>query len=294
MICEPPKAFSVRILSPAELAAPPDAIMHQPWTTRRPTPSKPTSASCPQVAHHHHRRPHHRAAQEEPLSQSRLGDARLRLRRLGLADRLVVSTRPLADICADMIDDIRIMPNCLRAHSGTTSFCRACCARSRASSWAGAQQHLGDLELIYPVVEALADGVDWIFMGMCPEPLQALRARVPRLRAGFPNLSPGSGPLDLDLAIAPSKSTPSARCKSKPGLLEYGAMGWPVICTDIYPYQNARSPARPTNPKSGSARSANSSPTLPRCSMPGACCRPVRDGYILENHATSWFAAYGP
>jgi hypothetical protein len=55
--------------------------------------------------------------------------------------------------------------------------------------------------------------------------------------------------LDLDLAIAPLEIHAFNECKSNLRLLEYGAMGWPVICTDIYPYQNAPVTRLPNDPQ---------------------------------------------
>jgi hypothetical protein len=45
--------------------------------------------------------------------------------------------------------------------------------------------------------------------------------------------------LNLDLAVAPLEIHPFNEAKSNLRLLEYGVMGWPVVCTDIHPYQNA-------------------------------------------------------
>ncbi len=43
--------------------------------------------------------------------------------------------------------------------------------------------------------------------------------------------------LDLDLALAPLEQHPFNECKSHLKLLEYGVLGYPVIATDIRPYQ---------------------------------------------------------
>ena len=45
--------------------------------------------------------------------------------------------------------------------------------------------------------------------------------------------------LNLDLAVAPLELNAFNEAKSNLRILEYGALGWPVVCTDIYPYQNA-------------------------------------------------------
>jgi hypothetical protein len=43
--------------------------------------------------------------------------------------------------------------------------------------------------------------------------------------------------LNLDLAIAPLEDNLFNRCKTNLRLLEYGACGFPVVCSDIEPYR---------------------------------------------------------
>ncbi len=299
MICEPPKAFSVRILSPVELArAAPDAIiMHQPLDDPQTDALEAYKRFMPQVR---------RIITIDDLItalpkknsfyKAGFKDARPRLRRtLGLADRLVVSTRPLADICADMIGDIRIMPNCLEGALWNDVAPPRLPRKKPRVGWAGAQQHLGDLELIYPVVEALADEVDWIFMGMCPEPLKPFVRESHGFVQDFRTYPQALARLDLDLAIAPLEIHAFNECKSNLRLLEYGAMGWPVICTDIYPYQNAPVTRLPNEPEKWISTIREQLADPAALQHAGRLLQAwVRDGYILENHATSWFAAYGP
>jgi glycosyltransferase involved in cell wall biosynthesis len=48
--------------------------------------------------------------------------------------------------------------------------------------------------------------------------------------------------LDLDIAVAPLEDNWFNQCKSNLRLLEYGAMGWPVVCSDVFPYQSYEPP----------------------------------------------------
>jgi glycosyltransferase involved in cell wall biosynthesis len=48
--------------------------------------------------------------------------------------------------------------------------------------------------------------------------------------------------LDLDIAIAPLEQNFFNDCKSNLRLLEYGAMGWPVVCSDVFPYRSLNPP----------------------------------------------------
>ncbi|WP_194788000.1 glycosyltransferase [Pseudomonas sp. UFMG81] len=157
-------------------------------------------------------------------------------RGIGLCDRLVVSTEPLADALRGMIDDIRVVPNMLAAPLwGDLASQRQTSARPRVG-WAGGTSHGGDLELLIDVVKTLADEVDWVFFGMCPE---ILRPYIKEFHKGVPmGLYPRKlASLNLDLALAPLEQNLFNDCKSNLRLLEYGACGFPVVCTDTKAYQ---------------------------------------------------------
>lgn len=154
---------------------------------------------------------------------------------IGLCDRLVVSTEPLADALSHMHHDIRVVPNMLAASlwAGLTSE-RQTSIRPRVG-WAGGTSHRGDLELMLEVVQSLADEVDWVFFGMCPE---ILRPYVKEFHGAVPlALYPRKlASLNLDLALAPLEQNLFNDCKSNLRLLEYGVCGFPVICTDTKAY----------------------------------------------------------
>lgn len=175
--------------------------------------------------------------------QKHFRDAKPKLRRaLTLFDRLVVSTQPLAEYCRDMIDDIVIVPNTLdRAIWGGLSSQRATSRKPRVG-WVGAQQHLGDLTLVFEVVKTLADEVDWVFMGMCPEEIRPYVKEAYTDWVAYEKYPAKMASLNLDLAIAPLEINPFNEAKSNLRLLEYGALGWPVICSDIFPYQTDDAP----------------------------------------------------
>jgi len=102
--------------------------------------------------------------------------------------------------------------------------------------WVGATQHRGDLELVFEVVRALADEVDWVFMGMCPDEIRPYVKEFVGWTA-IEDYPKRMAALDLDLAIAPLEINAFNECKSNLRLLEYGACGWPVVCSDILPYR---------------------------------------------------------
>lgn len=157
-------------------------------------------------------------------------------RGIAMCDRVVVSTQPLADALSSMHQDIRVVPNMLAATlwAGLSSK-RQTSARPRVG-WAGGTSHRGDLEVLLEVIKTLADQVDWVFFGMCPD---VLRPYVKEFHAG---VQLGRYPqklasLNLDLALAPLEINLFNDCKSNLRLLEYGACGFPVICSDTKAYR---------------------------------------------------------
>jgi glycosyltransferase involved in cell wall biosynthesis len=157
-------------------------------------------------------------------------------RGLGFVDRFVVSTQPLAEAFAGMHDDILVVENRLPVGwwQGLQGQ-RRVSAKPRVG-WAGGSSHTGDLELIEDVVKELANEVEWVFFGMCPESMR------PYVHEFHPGVAIEQYPaalarLNLDLALAPVELNLFNECKSNLRLLEYGACGFPVICSDILCYQ---------------------------------------------------------
>lgn len=158
-------------------------------------------------------------------------------RGLGYVDRLVVSTSALAEALAGLHEDIRVVGNRLpvpwwaEVRPGQRGV-----SRKPRVGWAGGAGHTGDLEMIADVVRELAGEVEWVFMGMCPE---SLRLYVHEFHPGvaieqYPAALAG---LNLDLALAPVEQNLFNECKSNLRLLEYGACGVPVICSDVRCYR---------------------------------------------------------
>lgn len=157
-------------------------------------------------------------------------------RGLGFVDRFVVSTQPLADAFSGLHGDIRVVENRLPVDwwSGLSSKRQR--GRKPRVGWAGGVSHTGDLELIADVIKELAEEVEWVFMGMCPD---RIRPYVHEVHAGVAiDLYPAAlAGLDLDLALAPVEQNLFNECKSNLRLLEYGACGFPVVCSDLVCYQ---------------------------------------------------------
>jgi glycosyltransferase involved in cell wall biosynthesis len=155
-------------------------------------------------------------------------------RAVSRCDRLVVSTQALADAYGSGTD-VRVIPNAIDADlwGGLRNAVRDG-ARPRVG-WAGGRQHRDDLLLLEEVVAATAREVDWVFLGMCPPSLRRHAAEYHSMvpLADYPAKLASLG---LDVAVAPLQDNAFNRAKSDLKLLEYGALGIPVIASGVAPY----------------------------------------------------------
>ena len=157
-------------------------------------------------------------------------------RSLSYMDRFVVSTEPLAEAFANYHHDIVVMPNRLSEDWwGHLRSLRNQGKKPRVG-WAGGSSHTGDLEMIVDVIKEFANEVEWVFFGMCPEKL------LPYVHEFHRGVDIEAYPaklasLNLDLALAPVEDNLFNACKSNLRLLEYGACGIPVICSDVACYR---------------------------------------------------------
>ncbi|MEH6493214.1 glycosyltransferase [Halopseudomonas sp.] len=160
-------------------------------------------------------------------------------RGLSFVDRFVVSTDALAEAFTGFHDDIQVVQNRLDPLWWTNLplSVRDASTKPRVG-WAGGASHTGDLELIFDLVKDLADEVEWVFLGMCPE---KLRPYVHEFHEGvsIEQYPRKLASLNLDLALAPVEENLFNECKSNLRLLEYGACAYPVVCSDVRCYAGA-------------------------------------------------------
>ena len=170
-------------------------------------------------------------------------DGRYRLRKLfKLADSVIVSTQPLLDLVSELTDKGVLVPNTLRDELWLPLQSRKRTGPKPRVGWAGAQQHKGDLAIIANVVKRTASQVDWVFFGMCPDEIRPYIAEFHDFVVGVEAYPAKLASLNLDLAVAPLEQHPFNEAKSNLRILEYGILGLPVICTDIYPYRTDDAP----------------------------------------------------
>lgn len=221
-------------------------------------------------------------------------DAKSRMRRaLQSTDRLIVSTQPLADLCAGMVDDIRIIPNRLPKEPWLSLTSLSNQSHKPRVGWAGAQQHQGDLAIMSEVIKTMADEVDWIFMGMCPEDIKPYVHEY-HYFVPIAEYPAKLASLNLDLAIAPLEIHPFNEAKSNLRLLEYGVLGWPVICTDIYPYRTNNPPVIHVQNQVDEWVAAIRQILADKAALAdaGSALKAwVRQHYMLEDHLDDWLEA---
>lgn len=214
-------------------------------------------------------------------------------RGMRLCDRLVVSSEPLAAAFSRFAPETVVMPNLLDdAVWGALQAERREGKRLRVG-WAGSNSHGGDLAMIEDVVKALANEVDWVFLGYCPERLR------PNIREFHPPVAIKQYPealasLGLDIAIAPLAANAFNEAKSNLKLLEYGALGYPVVCSNVLPYQGGLPVIRVANTTQQwvSAIRRLVADRAEREALGRALQADVRRDWMIDSRLQAWLAAW--
>ncbi len=209
-------------------------------------------------------------------------------------DRLIVSTEPLAEACRSWIPDIRVVPNRLERSRWAHLHNQRRAGSKPRVGWAGAQQHHGDLAFITEAVQQTHDEVDWIFFGMC---LDDLRPYVKEVHdwVSLDDYPAKLASLNLDVAVAPLENHPFNEAKSNLRILEHGVLGRPMVCTDIYPYQNAPVVRVPNKTRAWVEAIHAYAHDLDAAERDGEALRTwVLDNYILDDHTDDWLSALRP
>jgi GT2 family glycosyltransferase len=210
---------------------------------------------------------------------------------IALSERLIVTTEPLAAAYRHLTTDIALIPNYLEsAHwQGLTPKRRQ--GRKPRIGWAGAGQHLGDLAIIIPLVKALAGQVEWIFFGCCPP---AIKPYVDEYydMVPFAQYPAKLANLNLDLALAPLAQNAFNEAKSQLRVLEYGILGYPVVGTDILPYQSAPIKRVANTETAWLTAVQERLADLDATAKEGEELKEwVLNHWLLENHLTEWAQA---
>ena len=157
---------------------------------------------------------------------------------LRLVDMVTVTNEYLADTIRPYNDNIRVLPNHVKA--GLLTLARPKADRLTIG-WAGGTSHLVDMvEIEEPLREVLTDNpaVGMHFIGHDLSPLlRGLRARA-RWTGWQQDVGAYYKLVDFDIAVAPSADIPFNRAKTWLRALEKGAMGIPVVAANRLPYSD--------------------------------------------------------
>ena len=214
---------------------------------------------------------------------------------ISLCDRLVVSTSALAEAYGSFAPEVVVSTNALpNVPWASLSGRRRPGGRPRVG-WAGSAGHLGDLKILYPVVKATADLVDWVFLGAVPNVLQRNAVEC------YPQVPMDQYPaklasLDLDLAVAPLQVHPYNDAKSNLRLLELGACGYPVICSaGVGAFDYDLPVTRVENRADAWIHAiAEASAEIDALAGQGAALRrAIHADWLLDGRASAWASAWG-
>lgn len=148
-----------------------------------------------------------------------------------LIDRIVVSTPALAELFASAATPVIVLPTRLNNDWARPLPARQPHSRLRIGCFVSTEQH-SDLALIEALMQRLGASVEWVLLGSNHPRLSALAVEQ-HGNAHFWNDRDKLLELNLDLALIPLRDHLSNHCRDHSLLLEYGACGVPVICSDV-------------------------------------------------------------
>ncbi|MDO8892021.1 MAG: glycosyltransferase [Sulfurimicrobium sp.] len=213
---------------------------------------------------------------------------------LGLSDRIVVPTEYLAYEYRKFNAEIHVVPDYIERAKWSAFTPKRRQGLKPRVGWAGSAIHERDLSIIADVVKALQDEVEWVFFGLCPEGARQLV----EYHGGVVNSAYPSklASLNLDLALSPLEDIPLNHAESHLRLLEYGMLGYPVICTDITPYRGAYPVTRVKNRTRDWVEAIREHVSdLDELARRGDVLRDfVREKWMLEDNLDSWLKAWLP
>jgi glycosyltransferase involved in cell wall biosynthesis len=150
---------------------------------------------------------------------------------MGLVDRLVVPTAVIADAVAGLHDDIRVIETRLPAQPWRDLLGQ----RQRGARPRVGVRTAGDPGLAEQLITAIGRDVEWIVLGPCSPSLGPL-VHEHHEHVDFTRNPKALASLDLDLALVPLEGNRHNLYLGNLDLLEFGACGVPVICSDLPPF----------------------------------------------------------
>lgn len=156
---------------------------------------------------------------------------------LAVADAVTVTTAPLAELVARFNPNVHVLPNCideaLLRHERTRN-------ERVTIGWAGGSSHDIDFAFVRGELRSFlrrSPGVDVHMIGT--DYRQALGRPDARLSGWSENLVEYLHKIDFDIGIAPLAYHAFNKSKSNLKVLEYAALGIPVVASDFGPYSDS-------------------------------------------------------
>ncbi len=160
---------------------------------------------------------------------------------LRLCDMVTTTNEYLAETVRPFNDNIRILPNHVKAGLLDQPKARKPHPGRVTIGWAGGTSHLVDMVEIADTLRAVLNdnpAVETHFIGFDFSPLLGdLRARS-RWTRWEPDVGDYYKRIDFDIAVAPSADIPFNRAKTWLRALEMGAMAVPIVAANRLPYSD--------------------------------------------------------
>jgi len=160
---------------------------------------------------------------------------------LRLCDMVTTTNEYLADTIRPYNDNIRILPNHVKAALLEQQKPRKPDPDLVTVGWAGGTSHLVDMVEISDVLKDTVSrfgNVETHFIGFDFSPLLGDLRKFSRWTRWEPDVGDYYKRVDFDIAVAPSADIPFNRAKTWLRALEMGALGIPVVASNRLPYSD--------------------------------------------------------
>ncbi len=157
------------------------------------------------------------------------------------ADCVTVSTEPLREALSALNIHATVLPNCIFPEDWSELNSQRGSGQRPRVGWVGqVGVHREDVAILLPLIEILGQEVEWVFLGEMPDVRGGVRfSAETHSMVPLQDFPKKLASLNLDLALAPLALNEFNEAKSDLRVLQYGILGYPVVATDIFPYQTS-------------------------------------------------------